>query len=153
MSHGIPCVLPNADGADGYDHSGYPIDAIELKSDDENDEAVGGVTEGELPSKKPKLNASASVTASVTASDPRKSFKLRAECCGDIGRLLLASGFRFTQLSMEVDKEYGEVDVSFESDYTLSALRAILRKIVDGHVMLETLDYASTYTGERKYGI
>lgn len=42
-----------------------------------------------------------------------------------------------------------DVDVEFTSYAELAELQSMIRAIVDGHVMRESLNYADKYTGER----
>lgn len=75
-------------------------------------------------------------------------YKMRAECQVDVGRFLLTvhTG-RLTMRYLELPMP--DVEATFTSPVSLSALRAIMAVIVDGHVMRETVALAKDYTGER----
>lgn len=42
-------------------------------------------------------------------------------------------------------------ELEIETDLTLGAIRKFMKKVDDGHVMLESLNFADEYTGERWY--
>ena len=82
------------------------------------------------------------------------TYKLRAECSQDVYRFYramkpefkgLVSSFRMVQRLPIPD-----VELTFKSKKSLPEIRKILSKIVDGHVMLETVQPLKKYTGERE---
>ena len=74
-------------------------------------------------------------------------YKMRAECQHDLGHFLQAVHV----LTFNVTETLcPDVDVEFTSTKSLKEIRDAIRNIVDGHVMLQTVDVASKYTGERK---
>ena len=44
-----------------------------------------------------------------------------------------------------------DVDVELETKMSLEGVREMMRKVRDGHVMVQSLNYAEDYTGERNY--
>jgi len=73
-------------------------------------------------------------------------YKLRAECLHDINsliRILPCSKFR-----IECER-IPDCTFEFESTYRLNEIKMLLNKIPDGHVMAETVNTATEYTGER----
>lgn len=73
-------------------------------------------------------------------------YRMRAECIADLGRALKC--ISVISLYVEV-KLFPDVEIAFISSMTLPELRADLAKVEDGHVMIESLNLASKYTGER----
>ena len=47
--------------------------------------------------------------------------------------------------------EVSECEFGIETNLTLEAIRKFMKKVDDGHVMLESLNFADEYTGERWY--
>lgn len=82
-----------------------------------------------------------------------RNYKMRAECAPDVKR--------FTQLMRDLPAALGsctviqpnpnfpDLEVEFESPLDLKQIKSVIRKIVDGHVMLETVQLAQNYNGER----
>jgi hypothetical protein len=84
-------------------------------------------------------------------------YKMRAEAQGDV-EVWLANGARqqitalvITPATLDMPIPDVDVDVVFYSALSLDELRETLRKVPDGHVMLESLNTADQYTGERYY--
>jgi len=87
------------------------------------------------------------------------AFKCRAECMRDVGQLLLrihaerievvpivpGGGTPDVVLTIEDPSMQGKA-------LDLATLRAVLRILVDSHIMEETLATVAEYTGERTYG-
>jgi len=80
-------------------------------------------------------------------------FKLRAECMSDVGRLLQRICAHHVEIMFTTT--YPDVVVTLDRPFVggdmldLTAVRAVLAEIVDGHVMVETVALADDYTGER----
>ena len=80
-------------------------------------------------------------------------YKLRAECFADIDALLSklvksSVGRIFTyQINGNVDT--WRVELTMVATFTPKQLLAIMARIPDSHVMMETLNYAAEYTGKR----
>jgi len=84
----------------------------------------------------------------------KTNYKMRAECSADLGRFLMeVSIVTFTATSTDIDGAWiPDMEVTFTSILHIDEIRAILANIVDGHVMLESLNLAQQYTGERYHG-
>jgi hypothetical protein len=90
-------------------------------------------------------------------------YKFRAEAPIDVTRFLQMakiSGVQISNLKIEPQTITNEgakvpipdVEVVFQSNSTLEALKKILAQVPDGHVMYETIAEFSSYTGERTGG-
>lgn len=79
-----------------------------------------------------------------------KTFKMRAECQADLGRFLTEVGVISFNATL-IKSGFPDVEAEFIAYGDLNSLRIELAKIVDGHVMLESLNYSDKYTGERYY--
>lgn len=75
-------------------------------------------------------------------------YKLRAECWFDVNRLVE----KICPKTLKVDKPglLPDCTVEFETDLPIGLVRAVLRRIPDAHVMLETVQPVAAYTGERR---
>lgn len=94
---------------------------------------------------------------------------LRAECPNDVEvavHLLSKSevsgkpldrplyDYDIEQMSLDINNEKIPIPdtlFTFHSDLSLEQIIEVLAKIEDGHVMLETVNLADKYTGERDY--
>jgi len=78
-------------------------------------------------------------------------YKMRAECSVDVGRFLQEVPVESLKASqVEVDGvAYPDVIVEFSSVMPLDEIRKAMGEIVDGHVMAETVELESRYTGNR----
>ena len=85
----------------------------------------------------------------------QKTYKFRAECIHDVWLFLdKISRDSITQLAITaVEINPGifipDVEVEITTATLFKEIRKILRGIVDGHVMLETIQVKELYTGER----
>lgn len=85
-----------------------------------------------------------------------KRFKFRAECRADVSAAVavLVESRALRCFNTEPVAAFPDVVVSLVvssfKDFDIEDIRDLLRKVEDGHVMVETLDYADKYTGERK---
>lgn len=87
-------------------------------------------------------------------SPPGGIYKFRAECMSDAFSFLsnLWSGCLFRWARIEKDSQFPFVEVEMKILETdLTALREAMCAVADGHVMVETLNVAEAYTGERWY--
>lgn len=75
-------------------------------------------------------------------------YKLRAECQLDLAHFL--QGVPVNSFAAE-SSAWSDMTATFTSTLSLGEIRSELSKIVDGHVMLESLNYAERYTGERYF--
>ena len=68
-------------------------------------------------------------------------YSFRAECLADAEafQAQIPESAEVQRWEASTDVGYPDVEVEFETDAPLAALRAMLRKTVDGHVMLQTL--------------
>ncbi len=75
------------------------------------------------------------------------TYKFRAECVYDV--------YQFTRLGhaenvmLALHNTLPDVEVTFETKMNLRNVKRLLAKVVDGHVMLETVAPVELYTGER----
>jgi hypothetical protein len=76
------------------------------------------------------------------------TYKLRFEASADV--------FAFIQLfsahmRIVLNEDSFGCEFTFSSNKSLQEVRAVLSQVEDGHVMVDTVNYASKYTGERYY--
>lgn len=70
-----------------------------------------------------------------------KTYSFRAECKEDVERFneeCLKAGL-MTQWQAKPDEQSPEVEVELQTDAPLDTLRNVIRQVVDGHIMLQTL--------------
>lgn len=82
-----------------------------------------------------------------------KEYKMRAECSTDLGRFLCEiSPLSFIANAVFFDGTwFPDMEATFTSNFTLDELREKMAQIEDGHTMLESLNLADKYTGERYF--
>ena len=83
------------------------------------------------------------------------TYRLRAECATDVFHLVqtLPAG-QFLALAVLRQPGFPDVEVRLVvQDMDLERLRAACRNVVDGHVMLQTVQPPNCYNGERDYSI
>nr|WP_294860215.1 DUF5906 domain-containing protein [uncultured Fluviicola sp.] len=84
-------------------------------------------------------------------------YKFRAECEADAMKFfgLLPSALETAKIVGLTHNKHKlpDVEVSFECNLSLKELRKIMNVIVDGHVMMQTIEEAANYTSERNYSI
>ncbi len=80
-------------------------------------------------------------------------FKFRAEGLCDVDRLKGVLRKRGKRIRMTIDEKppWIDVDVEMETTETLGDIKDSMRKVSDGHVMLQTIALKDEYTGERRY--
>ncbi len=71
-------------------------------------------------------------------------FSFRAECQADVDNFKKECDNACLSVSIEVTPDYPkpgfpDVIVEVQADATLTSLQAMMRRVVDGHVMLQTL--------------
>ena len=83
----------------------------------------------------------------------KNTFKFRAECLNDVDRLKGVLRKNGKKIRMTIDEEppWIGVVVEMETTETLDAIKGAMRKVPDGHVMLQTVAPEDEYTGERRY--
>jgi hypothetical protein len=81
-------------------------------------------------------------------------YKLRAECSQDISNFISKEHSKMLTFSMlKTAIEDQECEFIFEMDESLSEIVLSLQKIENAHVMYQTVNYLTEYTGERNYNI
>ena len=85
-----------------------------------------------------------------TDNDEITHFKFRAECETDVNKLRKIMGRRCHKTVKEIGC-FPDTEVDLYTTMSLDDLRNEMRKITDGHVMLQTVALAEDYTGERNY--
>ena len=79
-----------------------------------------------------------------------KHYKFRSECAHDVDELRKLMGGDI--LSIQTQQQYfPDNDVDLITALELEDVRNFMRQVVDGHVMLQTVQYYYDYTGERDY--
>lgn len=84
-----------------------------------------------------------------------KTYKMRAETNGDAARLIkdlsCLKTFTLTQTTISFrDMQLFEgYECEFVTPFSIEGVRDVLRKMESSHVMIETLNTADQYTGER----
>lgn len=70
-----------------------------------------------------------------------KTYSFRAECLEDVKRFhgeCLKAGL-IAELQAKPDDQFPDVDVELYTGASLENLRNVMRQVIDGHVMLQTL--------------
>jgi hypothetical protein len=84
-------------------------------------------------------------------------YSFRAECQDDVDRLRLALTTAGISSSMQITRpdQLPDVQVELESQAKLETIRNIMRGVIDGHVMVETLRARplANNTLERNYDV
>lgn len=76
------------------------------------------------------------------------NFKLRAECVRDAVKAIL----NIPMVSIKMEQvRFPDVELEFTSNLSFEDIKDRLDKIIDGHVMAESLDYIDKYTGKRNF--
>ena len=85
-----------------------------------------------------------------------KTYKLRAETIIDISNLMNELFCTFNEMGefkvspfIVKGTRLHDCSLEFESEVSLELIKAVVAKIPDGHVMLETVALKENYTGER----
>jgi hypothetical protein len=78
-----------------------------------------------------------------------QKYRFRAELPSDVDDAM--KGEWFTNLKVIEDETYHDCEVEFTSTLSIKEIRNIFDKVSDGHVMIESLNYAELYTGKRYY--
>lgn len=87
-------------------------------------------------------------------------FSFRAECQADVDNFVNECNDACISVAMQVFPDYPatgfpDVTVELQADATLSSLQAMMRRVVDGHVMLQTIRECPLKDNslERDYGL
>lgn len=70
-----------------------------------------------------------------------KTYSFRAECREDVERFneeCLKAGL-MTQWQAKLDEQFPDVEIELQADASLDTLRNVIRQVVDGNLMLQTL--------------
>jgi hypothetical protein len=81
-------------------------------------------------------------------------YKFRGECQHDIDLAkahLKSKDPSFSIREESVDENFGDTELSFSSTLNPNTLDKYLGEVDNPHIMVETLNLASRYTGERTY--
>ena len=71
-----------------------------------------------------------------------QTYSFRAECMRDVGSFLVAdwpAGMAAWGWTIRSDPRFGDTEAEFTSNATVEQLRQVMRQVIDGHVMVETL--------------
>jgi hypothetical protein len=80
-------------------------------------------------------------------------YRFRAECQPDVDELLRLLGAKFKKITIVISPPYPDVEAEVEIGLDLEELRDVMRRVVDGHVMVQTVARSEEYTGERDYDL
>ncbi len=76
----------------------------------------------------------------------KNTFKFRAECLYDVNAALK----KVPCSKFKIECNFlPDCTAEIETSYTLEQVKESLKRIIDGHVMLETIAPIAKYTGER----
>lgn len=81
-----------------------------------------------------------------------KHYKFRSECAHDVNELRRIMGSKILSIQTQ-QQHFPDNDVDLITTSELEDVRNFMRQVVDGHVMLQTVQYYYNYTGERDYGL
>ena len=80
-------------------------------------------------------------------------YRFRAECQADVDELRRILGTKIDRITIVNSPPFPDIEVEVEVDLALEELRDTMRRVVDGHVMVQTVARDNEYTGERDYDI
>ncbi len=83
--------------------------------------------------------------------DNNYSYRFRAECQVDVDELRRLIGTKLDRITIVNTAPYPDVEVEIETSFSLDELRNLMRQVLDGHVMVQTVAPITEYTGERNY--
>jgi hypothetical protein len=89
----------------------------------------------------------------VVYVDDIRHYKFRDECEHDVNELRMELGWRCVKIVKTVEYYFPDVVVDLYTTLSLEEIKDEIRKINDGHVMLQTVELAENYTGERNFEI
>ncbi|MBD2232601.1 CHAT domain-containing protein [Phormidium tenue] len=78
-------------------------------------------------------------------------YRFRAERQPDVDELRQVLGIKIDKITIVNISPFPDVEVEVEAELSLESLWDAMRQVMDGHVMVQTVAYASEYTGERNY--
>lgn len=94
---------------------------------------------------KQQLQSSVSLAADININ----TYRFRAECQVDVDELRRLIGTKFDRTTIVNTAPFPDVEVEIETSLSLHELQDLMRQVVDGHVMVQTVASAAEYTGER----
>ncbi len=81
-------------------------------------------------------------------------YRLRAECLRDIETFLtINKGIKKREVIMTIDDSFPDTEMEFVSNASIEDVRNELRKVRDGHTMVQTVALKNKYTGKRDYSL
>lgn len=86
-------------------------------------------------------------------SSRKNVFRFRAECEHDVDELRRILGNHVKKIAKVTESPFPDTDVEIHVDLSLEDLRDAMRKVTDGHVMVQTVAPEDEYTGERDYSL
>jgi hypothetical protein len=91
----------------------------------------------------------------VTGSERKANwlYRFRAECQADVDELRRILGTKIDKITIVNSPPFPDVEVEIEVKLALEVLQDAMRKVVDGHVMVQTVARNDEYTGERNYDL
>jgi hypothetical protein len=99
------------------------------------------------------LSNSGSQTGIGTNRGPNPVYRFRAECQADVDELRQLLGTKIDKITIVNSPPFPDVEVEVAVDLSLEELQDTMRRVVDGHVMVQTVARHNEYTGERDYDI
>jgi hypothetical protein len=87
----------------------------------------------------------------LTVAD--RVYRFRAECQDDVDELRRLLGAKFGRITITNSPPFPDVEVELRIGLSLEELRDVMRRVVDGHVMVQTVARTAEYTGERDYDL
>jgi hypothetical protein len=83
------------------------------------------------------------------------TYRFRAELLADLYAFFQIGivNMKWEKLSITVSGKFLEAEVELVAGIPIEDIRNELRKVVDGHVMVQTLALKDEYTGERNFSL
>lgn len=81
------------------------------------------------------------------------AYRFRAECQVEVDELRRLIGIQMDRITIVNTAPFPDVEVEIETSLSLNELRDLMRQVVDGHVMVQTVAPTDEYTGERNYDL
>jgi len=78
-------------------------------------------------------------------------YKFRAECTVDVDKFIELFGDHMSSVKREKITEIFRMKMLNFRRQSLEDIRLVMKEIEDGHVMLESVNHAEEYTGDRYY--
>lgn len=82
-------------------------------------------------------------------------YTFRAETLYDVGLFINKYCPKMNKITITpyIDMTFPDMKVELETKMPLEELRQLLKKVDDGHVMYQSLNYSDGFTGERNYNL